>query len=38
VTKRRSHARKGRVIAQSPKRGAVRKNGAKVRVVLSRGR
>ena len=38
VTKKKSRARKGRVIAQSPKRGAVRKNGTKVRVVLSRGR
>ena len=38
VTKKQSRARKGRVIAQSPKRGALRTNGAKVRVVLSRGR
>jgi Glycoside hydrolase family 44/PASTA domain len=38
VTKKRSAKRKGRVIAQKPKRGSVRKAGTKVSVVLSRGR
>lgn len=38
VTRKKSRARKGRVIAQTPKRGAVRRNGTKVGVVLSRGR
>jgi hypothetical protein len=38
VTKKRSRVRKGRVIAQKPKRGAVRRKGARVGVVLSRGR
>jgi hypothetical protein len=38
VTKRRSRVRKGRVIAQKPKPRAVRRKGARVNVVLSRGR
>ncbi len=37
ATKKRSRVRKGRVIAQTPKPGAVRKNGARVNVVVSRG-
>jgi hypothetical protein len=38
ATKKKSRARKGRVIAQKPKRGSVRRSGTKVSVVLSRGR
>ncbi|HEX6712105.1 MAG TPA: glycoside hydrolase family 44 protein [Thermoleophilaceae bacterium] len=38
VTKKRSEKRKGRVIGQKPKRGAVRRSGTRVSVVLSRGR
>jgi beta-lactam-binding protein with PASTA domain len=37
VTRKRSAKRRGRVIAQKPKRGTLR-NGAGVNVVVSRGR
>ena len=38
VTKKRSAKRRGRVIAQKPKRGSARRSGTRASVVLSRGR
>jgi beta-lactam-binding protein with PASTA domain len=38
TTKKKSRVRKGRVIAQAPKSGSVRRSGTRVNVVLSRGR
>lgn len=38
VTRKRSRARKGTVIAQAPKAGSIRRRGSKVALVLSRGR